>query len=72
MQEQRSMLMIKTRLSCDNREMYIRPETISYIIRDEYETVVGLTNGHTYGVSASAYKLLEAIENETNTTKSDC
>ena len=65
--------MIRTRLSYGNQEIYIRPETISYIIREFDEIVIiGFTNGHTYSVSASIPELLEAIKNETNTTKSDC
>ncbi|MBQ2349913.1 MAG: hypothetical protein II393_01400 [Cytophagales bacterium] len=64
--------MIKTRLSYSKDEIYIRPETISYIIREYNQTTIGFTNGHTYSVSASIPELLEAIKNETNTTKSDC
>lgn len=64
--------MIKTRLSYGNHEIYIRPETISYITRDCNETVIGFTNGHTYSVSASIPELLEVIENETSETKCSC
>lgn len=64
--------MIRTRLSYSNDEIYIRPETISYITREYNQTVIGFTNGHTYSVSASIPELLEVIENETNTVKSDC
>lgn len=64
--------MIRTRLSYSNDEIYIRPETISYITREYNQTTIGFTNGHTYSVSASIPELLEAIKNETNTVKSDC
>lgn len=64
--------MIKTRLCYGNNEIYIRPETISYIIRELNETIIGFTNGHTYSVSASIPELLEVIKNEANTIKSDC
>lgn len=63
--------MIRTKLSYSNQEMYIRPETISYITRIENETVIGFTNGHTYNVTASPLELLEVLENEKTTTKSD-
>lgn len=58
--------MIKTRVTYGNWEIYIRPETISYIIRDDNKTTIGFTNGHTYSVSASIPELLEAIKNENN------
>lgn len=63
--------MIKTKLSYSNQYIYINPETISYITRIENETVIGFTNGHTYNVTASPLELLEVLENENTTTKSD-
>lgn len=66
--------MIKTKLAYDNIEMYINPYTISYVARDKdmNETVIGLTNGHTYIVSASVPKLLEVIDNETKSLCKEC
>lgn len=66
--------MIKTKLAYDTIEMYINPYTISYITRDKdmNETVIGLTNGHTYIVSASVSELLEAINNETKSLCKEC
>ena len=66
--------MIKTKLAYDNIEIYINPYTISYITRDKDmdETVIGLTNGHTYIVSASVSKLLEGINNETKSLCEEC
>ena len=63
--------MIRTKLSYDNQEIYINPKTISYIIRLDNETVIGFTNGHTYNVTASPLELLEVLEDERATTKSD-
>lgn len=57
--------MIKTRLAYDNNEIYINPYTISYIIRQDTETVIGFTNGHTYNVTGNIGELLEVIKNET-------
>ena len=66
--------MIKTKLAYDNIEMYINPYTISYVTRDKdmNETVIGLTNGHTYIVSASVSELLEVIDNETKSLCKEC
>lgn len=65
--------MIKTKLAYDNIDIYINPYTISYITRDKdmNETVIGFTNGHAYNVTASPLELLEVLENEKATTKSD-
>ena len=66
--------MIKTKLAYDNIDIYINPYTISYITRDKdmNETVIGLTNGHTYIVSASVSELLEGINNETKSLCKEC
>lgn len=66
--------MIKTKLAYDNIDIYINPYTISYITRDKdmNETVIGLTNGHTYIVSANVSELLEGIDNETKSLCEEC
>ena len=66
--------MIKTKLAYDNIEMYINPYTISYVTRDKdmNETVIGLTNGHTYIVSASVSEILEVIDEETKSLCKEC
>lgn len=66
--------MIKTRIAYTNEVIYINPYTISYITRDKdmNETVIGLTNGHTYIVSASVSELLEVINNETKSLCKEC
>ena len=64
--------MIKTKLEYDGNEIYINPYTISYIIRQDYNTVIGFTNGHTYNVTASVPELLEGINNETKSLCKQC
>lgn len=61
--------MIRTRLSYDGGEIYINPKTISYITRYHDTTVIGLTNGHTYEVTASLSELLGVLENEATKIK---
>lgn len=57
-------MMIRTKLIYDGNEIFINPFTISYIIKQDNNTVIGLTNGHTYTVTASAQELLEGCNNE--------
>ena len=64
--------MIKTRLAYDNNEIYINPYTISYIIRQDTEVVIGFTNGHTYNVTGNIGELMEVIENETKSLCKEC
>lgn len=64
--------MIRTRLAYDDSEIYINPYTISYIIRQDYQVIVGLTNGHTYNVKASINELLEGVNNETKSLCKEC
>lgn len=64
--------MIRTKLAYDGSEMFINPYTVSYIINQDYETVVGFTNGHTYSVSASASELRRLIINETKSLCKEC
>ena len=66
--------MIKTRIAYTNEVIYINPYTISYVMRDKdmNETVIGLTNGHTYIVSANVSELLEVINNETKSLCKEC
>ena len=64
--------MIKTRLAYDNNEIYINPYTISYIIRQDTEVIIGFTNGHTYNVTGNIGELMEVIENETKFLCKEC
>lgn len=64
--------MIRTKLEYDGNEIYLNPYTISYIIRQDCTTVIGLTNGHTYNVTASVLELLEVINNETKSLCKEC
>lgn len=64
--------MIRTKLAYDGAEILINPYTVSYILRQESETIIGFTNGHTYPVTASLNELKEGIENETKSLCKGC
>ena len=65
--------MIRTRLAhTTDGYIIINPYTISYITSLEGYTTIGLTNGHTYDVTASAIELQEVIENETKSLCKEC
>lgn len=65
--------MIQTRLAhTTDGIIIINPYTISYITSLEGYTTIGLTNGHTYDVTASPQELMEVIENETKSLCKEC
>jgi len=64
--------MIKTRLAYDGNEIYINPYTISYIIKQEQDVVIGFTNGHTYNVTGNIGELMEVIKSETKSLCKEC